>query len=65
MIQPNRQPDEELRDYRDTLQRIADHTPTCSPESTEAFTQRVWAGLFRDLQRLARDALKRHGQIKP
>lgn len=65
MIQPNRQPDEELRDYRDTLQRIADHTPTCSAESTEAFIQHAWVRLFRDMQRLARDALKRHGQIKP
>lgn len=63
VTEPNRQPDEELRDYRETLLRIATHTPTCSAESEEAWSQRVWASLFRDLQREARNSLRRHGQL--
>lgn len=62
MVEPNLNPDEELRDYRDTLRRIADRLPTCSAESQEAFRNRTWAGEFRDVQRQAREALKRHGQ---
>jgi hypothetical protein len=63
VTEPNRQPDEELRDYRDTMRQIANHTPTCSTESEEAWSQRLWASLFRDLQRMARDSLRRHGQL--
>ncbi|RID91522.1 hypothetical protein D2N39_12525 [Gemmobacter lutimaris] len=54
-------PEAELADYRETLLAIARHTPTCSPESDEAFSQQVWNGLFRDLQRMARVTLTRHG----
>lgn len=55
-------PEAELTDYRETLLAIARHTPTCSPESDDAWSNRVWSGLFRDLQRMARETLTRHGQ---
>ncbi|PTX45600.1 hypothetical protein IQ03_04509 [Gemmobacter caeni] len=54
-------PETELTDYRETLLAIARHTPTCSPESDEAFSQQAWNGLFRDMQRLARVTLTRYG----
>lgn len=55
------EPDQELQDYRATLVEIRDHVPTCTPESDDAWANRVWAGLFRDLQRKAREALRKHG----
>lgn len=61
MNRPDTDHTPEVDDYRDSLTRIARHTPTCSTESDEAWSTRAWAGLFRDLQRIAREVLTRHG----
>lgn len=58
MTSPN--PDE-LADYRATLIAIRDQLPACSAEAEEVWSQRVWAGKFRDLQGLARKILRKHG----
>lgn len=52
---------DELDDYRGVLKAIRDRLPTCSEESADAWTQRVWNGEFRDLQRCAREVLRKHG----
>lgn len=44
---------------KDALRTIAGHLPACSPESETAWSNRVWAGHFRDLQRIAMTTLDR------
>lgn len=50
---------------KDALRRIADHLPACSPESESAWSNRVWNGKFRDLQRIAMTALDQTKKEQP
>ncbi|MFN3953221.1 MAG: hypothetical protein ACK4LQ_02130 [Pararhodobacter sp.] len=52
---------DENRELVDCLRRIANAAPTCGEEAQTAWSNRVWAGKFRDLQREARCTLRALG----
>lgn len=45
----------------DCLREIRDAHPTCGEESQSAWSNRVWCGEYRDLQRKARLVLRELG----
>ena len=64
-MMPDETPDisaNEMADYRDALIAIRDHLPACSADSETVWSDRVWNGQFRDLQRRAREVLRKHNQ---
>lgn len=44
--------------FQEALEQIVEKLPACSAEAETAWENRQWAGHFRDLQQIARRALR-------